>query len=185
MSDAREERYQQQRRAMVESQIRARGIELKLVFRAMARVLRERFVPPRFRESAYEDNALPIGSGQTISQPYLVAWMTVLLRPHPGDRVLEVGTGSGYQAVVLASLVGEVFMIERIDELAERARTTLAELGIDNVAVRSGDGSLGWAGVSPFDGVLVAAGAATIPSALLEQLRVGGRLVMPVGPENA
>ncbi|TXD43799.1 protein-L-isoaspartate(D-aspartate) O-methyltransferase [Lujinxingia vulgaris] len=170
---------------MVEQQIRSRGIELEPVVKAMGEVPRERFVPRRYRSEAYEDTALPIGGGQTITQPYLVAWMTVLLRPHPHDRVLEVGTGSGYQAAVLARLVDEVFTIERVDELAERARHTLADLGVDNVAVRSGDGSLGWAGVAPFEGIIVTAGALTIPEALLEQLRVGGRLVMPLGASSA
>lgn len=185
MSDAQEDRYAPARQRMVEQQIRSRGIELEPVLKAMGEVPRERFVPRRYRSEAYEDTALPIGGGQTITQPYLVAWMTVLLRPHPHDRVLEVGTGSGYQAAVLARLVDEVFTIERVDELAERARHTLADLGVDNVAVRSGDGSLGWAGVAPFEGVIVTAGALTIPEPLLEQLRVGGRLVMPLGEQSA
>lgn len=185
MSDAREDRYAPARRRMVEQQIRSRGVELEPVLKAMAEVPRERFVPRRYRSQAYEDTALPIGGGQTITQPYLVAWMTVLLRPHPHDRVLEVGTGSGYQAAVLARLVDEVFTIERVDELAARARHTLADLSVDNVAVRSGDGSLGWAGVAPFDGIIVTAGALTIPEPLLEQLRVGGRLVMPLGQQSA
>ncbi|WP_230469704.1 protein-L-isoaspartate(D-aspartate) O-methyltransferase [Lujinxingia vulgaris] len=185
MSDAQEDRYAPARQRMVEQQIRSRGIELEPVVKAMGEVPRERFVPRRYRSEAYEDTALPIGGGQTITQPYLVAWMTVLLRPHPHDRVLEVGTGSGYQAAVLARLVDEVFTIERVDELAERARHTLADLGVDNVAVRSGDGSLGWAGVAPFEGIIVTAGALTIPEALLEQLRVGGRLVMPLGASSA
>lgn len=185
MSDAQEDRYAPARQRMVEQQIRSRGIELEPVLKAMGEVPRERFVPRRYRSEAYEDTALPIGGGQTITQPYLVAWMTVLLRPHPHDRVLEVGTGSGYQAAVLARLVDEVFTIERVDELAERARHTLADLGVDNVAVRSGDGSLGWAGVAPFEGIIVTAGALTIPEALLEQLRVGGRLVMPLGASSA
>lgn len=185
MSDAQEDRYAPARQRMVEQQIRSRGIELEPVLKAMGEVPRERFVPRRYRSEAYEDTALPIGGGQTITQPYLVAWMTVLLRPHPHDRVLEVGTGSGYQAAVLARLVDEVFTIERVDELAERARHTLADLGVDNVAVRSGDGAHGWAGVAPFEGIIVTAGALTIPEALLEQLRVGGRLVMPLGAQSA
>ncbi|RAL25359.1 protein-L-isoaspartate O-methyltransferase [Lujinxingia litoralis] len=184
MSDPREERYERARKQMVIDQLFARGIEHEAVLEAMRQVPRERFVSRRYRDRAYADTALPIGHGQTISQPYVVAWMTVLLRPHHEDRVLEVGTGSGYQAAVLARLVAEVFTIERIDAVAEEARDTLAELGVDNVAVRSGDGSTGWAGVAPFDAVLVTAGGPAVPSPLLEQLRVGGRLVMPVGPEG-
>jgi protein-L-isoaspartate(D-aspartate) O-methyltransferase len=151
------------------------------VMAAMGRVPRHEFVPPALQHRAYENRPLPIGRDQTISQPYIVALMTDLLDPRPGDRVLEIGTGSGYQAAVLAELVGHVYTIEIVPELGERARTTLERLGVANVTVRIGDGYLGWPEHAPFDGVIVTAAPTAVPPPLVEQLKVGGRLVIPVG----
>jgi protein-L-isoaspartate(D-aspartate) O-methyltransferase len=168
---------------MVQTQLRARGIADERVLEAMARLPRERFVPEERRAIAYADEALPIPAGQTISQPWIVARMTELLAPRVGDRVLDIGTGSGYQAAILALLGARVVSIERQPELAESARARLAELGFgDQVEVRVGDGSLGDATGAPWDGVLVAAAAPAIPNPLREQLSPnGGRLVIPVG----
>jgi protein-L-isoaspartate(D-aspartate) O-methyltransferase len=151
------------------------------VMAAMGRVPRHEFVPDTLRYRAYENRPLPIGMDQTISQPYIVALMTDLLRPRATDRVLEVGTGSGYQAAVLAELVGQVYTIEIVPELGERARETLERLGYRNVTVRIGDGYLGWPEHAPFDGVIVTAAPAEVPPPLIEQLKVGGRIVIPVG----
>jgi protein-L-isoaspartate(D-aspartate) O-methyltransferase len=168
---------------MVETQLRARGIRDERVLGAMASLPRERFVPEQRRAIAYADEALPIPAGQTISQPWIVARMTELLAPRVGDRVLDIGTGSGYQAAVLALLGARVVSIERQPELAESARARLAELGFgDQVEVRLGDGSLGASAGAPWDGILVAAAAPAIPIPLREQLSPnGGRLVIPVG----
>jgi protein-L-isoaspartate(D-aspartate) O-methyltransferase len=168
---------------MVETQLRARGIRDDRVLEAMARLPRERFVPEDRRSVAYSDEALPIPAGQTISQPWIVARMTELLAPRPGDRVLDIGTGSGYQAAILALLGARVTSIERQPELAATARARLAELGFgDQVEVRLGDGSLGDPAGSPWDGILVAAAAPAVPVSLREQLSAdGGRLVIPVG----
>ena len=168
---------------MVEGQLRARGISDDRVLRAMARLPRERFVPEDRRTLAYADEALPIQAGQTISQPWVVARMTELLAPRVGDRVLDIGTGSGYQAAILAMLGARVVSIERQPELATSARERLAELGFaDQVEVRLGDGSLGDPTGAPWDGILVAAAAPAIPISLREQLSPnGGRLVIPVG----
>lgn len=171
------------RHRMVDEQIRARGIHHAGVLRAMGEVPRHEFVPVESRSAAYEDRPLPIGYGQTISQPYMVAVMTAALEPQPGDRVLEVGTGSGYQAAVLARLVATVYTVEWVPELAERARATLARLAIDNVEVVAGNGSLGVPG-RQFDGIIVTAGAPELPPPLLEQLAEGGRLVMPCGTRD-
>jgi protein-L-isoaspartate(D-aspartate) O-methyltransferase len=151
------------------------------VMQAMARGPREEFVPDALRDAAYRDGPLPIGHRQTISQPYIVALMTDLLDPGPDDVVLEVGSGSGYQAAVLSRLVRQVYGIEVIDELAQRAREVLQRLGCANVELRCGDGNRGWPERAPFDGILVAAAAPLVPAALFEQLRPGGRLVAPVG----
>ena len=151
------------------------------VMAAMAKVPRHEFVPPAEESYAYINNALPIGHGQTISQPYIVALMTDLLDPQPTHRVLEVGTGSGYQAAILAELVQRVYSIEVIPELAEEARERLARLGYANVIVRAGDGYAGWPEEAPFDGIIVTAAAATVPKPLLAQLRNGGRMVIPAG----
>lgn len=169
------------RRRLVAEQLSARGIRDSATLAAMAAVPRHEFVPPEVRRFAYEDTPLPIGRGQTISQPYIVALMTELIRPRPGLRVLEVGTGSGYQAAVLAEAGCRVWTIEIFDELAREASARLRRLGYAEVAVRHGDGYAGWAEAAPFDAILVTAGADSIPPALLGQLARGGRLVMPVG----
>lgn len=156
------------------------GIRDPEVLRAMAEVPRERFVPPELKHLAWENRPLPIGAGQTISQPYIVARMTELLRVYPGAKVLEVGTGSGYQAAVLAHLGAEVYSIERIPELAERAARTLEELGYQ-VRVRVGDGTEGWPEEAPFDRIIITAAAKRVPEPLLEQLADGGVLVAPLG----
>ncbi len=166
---------------MVDAQIKARGIENSRVLKAMGKVPRHEFVPLDMREYAYYDTPLPIGDGQTISQPYIVALMTELADPKSDDRVLEVGTGSGYQAAVLAELAGEVYTIEILAPLAERARTTLERLKYQNVHVRAGDGYRGWPEKAPFAAILVTAAAERIPQPLLDQLAEGGKLVIPVG----
>ncbi|MBL8260755.1 MAG: protein-L-isoaspartate(D-aspartate) O-methyltransferase [Candidatus Competibacteraceae bacterium] len=154
------------------------------VLRAMEEVPRHRFVPAEQLDLAYIDRPLPIGRGQTISQPFIVALMTELLRPHPRATVLEIGTGSGYQTAVLARLAHRVYSVERIPELAEAATRRLADLGVGNVEILNADGGLGWAEKAPFDGIMVTAAAGEVPSALLEQLKPGGRLVIPVGQQH-
>jgi protein-L-isoaspartate(D-aspartate) O-methyltransferase len=155
------------------------------VLAAMRAVPREAYVPPALRGHAYEERALPIGWDQTISQPLIVAVMTQALAPSPGDRVLEIGTGSGYQAAVLRRLGTHVVTLERIPELVELARSNLADQGVDGVEVHCGDGTLGWPSGAPYDGIVVTAGGPQVPPALLEQLAPGGRLVMPMGPRGA
>lgn len=153
------------------------------VLNAMGAVPRENFVPPRYRQMAYQNTPLPIEAGQTISQPLIVGLMTEMLDPQPGDVILEVGTGSGYQAAVLAQLVKHVYTVEIVEELADSAREVLRELGYRNVTVRAGDGYAGWPEHAPFDGIIVTAAAATIPPPLLQQLKPGGKLVIPVGEQ--
>ena len=170
-----------ERLRMVEAQIAARGIEDPEVLEAMREVPRHRFVPAEQADRAYLDHPLPIGQGQTISQPYIVAYMTEEADIEPGDRVLEIGTGSGYAAAVLGEIAEEVYSIEIVPELAERARTTLDELGYENVHVRTGNGYLGWPEQAPFDAILVTAAPPEIPHTLVEQLAVGGKMVVPVG----
>jgi protein-L-isoaspartate(D-aspartate) O-methyltransferase len=173
------------RERMVGRQLRARGIEDEEVLRALGRVPRELFVPEDERRRAYDDAALPIGHGQTISQPYMVAVIVEALAVRPGLSVLDVGAGSGYQAAVLAELGAEVVAIERIPELAEQARANLAAAGYEGVEVVVGDGTLGWPEHAPYDGIAVAAAAPAFPQTLYEQLRAGGRLVVPVGGPRA
>jgi len=169
------------RRRMVSEQIEGRGVRDPRVLEAMRRVPRHLFVPPGLRARAHEDNPLPIGEGQTISQPYIVAFMTEAARLRPGDRVLEVGTGSGYQAAVLSALGARVFSIEILPGLAESARRSLEAAGFEDVAVRTGDGFRGWPEEAPFDAILVTAAPDEVPAPLLEQLKQGGRIVIPVG----
>lgn len=176
-----DEDYRQDREAMVESQIRARGISSPKVLDAMRRVRREMFVPAEVRPVVYEDSAQRLAAGQTISQPYIVAVMVDALTLQGGERVLDIGTGSGYAAAVIACIAGEVFSIERIGELADSARHSLKHEGFDNVHVRTGDGSKGWPQHAPFDAIMVAAGAPVVPESLKRQLAIGGRLVIPVG----
>jgi protein-L-isoaspartate(D-aspartate) O-methyltransferase len=173
--------YDAARRAMIETQLRRRGIHDARVLAAMSAVPRHEFVPPDFRGRAYEDAPLPIGDGQTISQPYIVAAMTMALRLSGGERVLEIGAGCGYQAAVLASLAREVFTIEYRPELATSAAARVARLCYANVHVHCGDGTLGLPEFAPFDAILVAAAAPTAPAPLLAQLAEGGRMVIPVG----
>lgn len=173
--------FAMRRHKMVREQIEARGVRNPRVLAALRKVPRHRFVPEELVESAYRDGPLPIGRGQTISQPYIVASMTELVDPQPGDRLLEIGTGSGYQAAVLAELVAEIYTIEIVPELAERSRALLAELGYENVVVITGDGWKGLPAKAPFDGIVVTAAPAKIPPALVEQLAVGAKLVIPVG----
>jgi protein-L-isoaspartate(D-aspartate) O-methyltransferase len=166
---------------MVERQLRRRDVEDERVLAAMARVPRELFLPEALRGRAYDDAALPIGGGQTMSQPYIVAKMSELLSLDGDERVLDVGTGSGYHAAVLAELADEVVTIERVPELAERARQALAAAGHDNVEVRVGDGTLGVPDRAPYDAIAVAAAAPMLPQSLYDQLKTGGRIVVPVG----
>jgi len=177
VADARAE----ERTRMVETQIELRDVADPRVLAAMRRVPRHAFVPEARQDEAYADHPLPIGHGQTISQPYIVAVMTELARVGPGSRVLEIGTGSGYQAAVLAEVGAEVWSIEIVEPLAHRARETLARLGYDRVHVRHGDGFAGWPEEAPFDAVVVTAAPGSVPPPLLDQLAPGGRLVIPVG----
>ncbi len=167
---------------MIESQIRGRGVRDERVLEAMRRVPRHEFVPAEQQQVAYGDHALPIGYGQTISQPYIVGFMTEALMLTESDVVLEIGSGSGYQAAILAELAREVYSIELVPALAERARQTLARLGYRNVQVRAGDGYQGWPEHAPFSRIIVTAAPEEIPQALVEQLAVGGRMILPVGP---
>lgn len=169
---------------MRERQLVARGIRNPAVLEAMMQVPRERFVPDEHRDLAYADTPLPIGHGQTISQPYIVALMIEALQPGPTDRVLEIGGGSGYAAAVLGRVVGQVVSVERLAPLCEQAGSVLKALGYDNVSVVCADGTVGWTGAAPYEGILVAAGGPEIPRALKAQLVVGGRLVIPVGSER-
>ncbi|HID29204.1 MAG TPA: protein-L-isoaspartate(D-aspartate) O-methyltransferase [Desulfobacterales bacterium] len=171
----------QAKKTMLKEHLKARGIDDKRVLAAFDAVPREEFVPERFCDLAYADRPLAIGNGQTISQPYTVAFMTQLLDPQPADIVLEVGTGSGYQAAILSQLVEKVYTIERFQKLADGARKVLKRLEYGNIEVRVGDGSEGWPEKAPFDGIIVTAAAPEIPQPLIEQLKVGGRLVIPVG----
>jgi protein-L-isoaspartate(D-aspartate) O-methyltransferase len=178
-----EDAYEALRERMVRNQIVARDVTAEHVIEAMMKVPRHRFVPSQLRQLAYIDSPLPIGNGQTISQPYIVALMTESLALEQSDRVLEIGTGSGYQAAVLGEIVDTVFSIEILPELAERAAAILDTLGYENIFVRCGDGYDGWPEKAPFDGIIVTAAAPVIPAALIEQLAIGGRIVIPVGED--
>ncbi len=170
---------------MVIEQLKARGINESRVLGAMAKVPREEFVSPDSRAGSYEDGPLPIGYGQTISQPYIVAFMTEQLRLKPSDRVLEIGTGSGYQAAILAELVSEVYSIEIVEPLAKNAEATLQRLGYENVHVRIGDGYKGWPEAAPFDAIIVTCAPDKVPQPLVDQLKDDGRMVIPVGDRFA
>ena len=174
--------FKKERLPMVEGQLRRRGISDQRVLEAMAKIPRHAFVSPEYQASAYEDRPLPIGEGQTISQPYMVAVMTQSLGLKGEERVLEIGTGSGYQTALLAELANAVFTIERIQALIHRAEEILQKLGYENVFFLRGDGTEGWPEKAPFDGIMVTAGAPEIPQTLTSQLAEGGRLVIPVGP---
>ena len=175
------EEYSKEREKMVREQIQARGVKDPSVLKAMREVARHCFVSSDFREEAYDDHPVPIGMRQTISQPYIVALMTELLRVKPSDRVLEVGTGSGYQSAVLSGLVSRVFTVEIYPSLAEEAGARLASLGYKNVKIRRGDGYFGWKEYAPFDAIIVTAASSEIPPPLLRQLKPGGRMCIPVG----
>ncbi len=176
-----EQKYQQERKQMVDTQIQARGVKDPGVLRAMLKVPRHLYVPQRLKTHAYEDNALPIENNQTISQPYIVALMTELAQLKPDDKVLEIGTGSGYQAAVLAEIVKDVYTIEIIGELAEQAKKRLDSLGYKNIHIRHGNGYLGWPEHAPFDAIIVTAAPKDIPQELVRQLKTGGRMVIPLG----
>jgi protein-L-isoaspartate(D-aspartate) O-methyltransferase len=178
---AGEDPYLLKRQLMVEHDIRGRGVKDPEVLAAMAKIPRHAFVDASYRDRAYEDHPLPIGEGQTISQPFVVALMTEALRLRRGDRVLEIGTGSGYQAAVLAELVKEVYTIEIRKPLANRAETTLSGLGYGKVKVKNGDGYFGWDEHAPFDAIIITAAANHIPPPLIRQLKEGGRLIVPLG----
>ena len=180
-AEREDRRWDRERREMVEQQLRRRGIRDERVLQAFFTVPRHRFLPPAAADQAYEDHPVSIGHGQTISQPYMVAWMTQELGLAGTERVLEVGTGSGYQTALLARLAAQVHTVERIAELSAAAAELLRALGLANVRFRVGDGTLGWPEAAPFDRILVTAGAPKVPPSLLQQLAEGGRLAMPVG----
>lgn len=178
------DRFTREREEMVEFQVRARGIRDERVLAAMRKVPRHLFVPKGFERAAYEDRPLPIGEGQTISQPYIVALMTEQLELAPGDRVLEIGTGSGYQAALLAEIAGSVISVERLSNLADQARENLARARVSGVTVIVGDGSQGYPPGAPYDAIIITAATPSIPKPLIEQLAEGGRLISPVGPRD-
>lgn len=173
--------FQSDREAMVDTQIKARGIKDDQVLRAMSKVPRHKFVPESMRKYAYNDEPLPIGKGQTISQPYIVAYMTEILELAGKEKVLEIGTGSGYQAAVLAEIAQEVYSVEIVEELARRARDILIEEGYENIYFHIGDGTFGWKKHAPYDAIMVTAAPSRIPEKLQEQLKINGRMIVPVG----
>ena len=176
--------YESLRKQMVSEQIEARGVHDQWVLKAMGKVRREAFISPNLQHQAYDDRPLPIGHGQTISQPFIVAYMIEALGLKGGEKVLEIGAGSGYAAAVLAEIASDVFAIERIGQLAEKAATRLIDEGYSNVHVLHSDGTRGWDEFSPFDAILVSAGATEIPKSLKSQLKVEGRMVVPVGADS-
>ncbi len=173
--------YEEQRNLMVTKQIQQRGIKDPAVLLAMQEVPRHQFVPSNYQNRAYEDSPLPIGYGQTISQPYIVGYMTEVIQLEPGFRVLEIGTGSGYQAAILAEIVEEVYTIEIVPELFKRSNRLLSDLGYKNIYIKNADGYYGWEEMAPFDAIIVTAAAEFIPPPLIEQLKEGGYMVIPVG----
>ena len=177
------EDFEAQRERMVEVQIKARGIKEERVLEAMRKVPRHTFVPEDMKSYAYQDEPLPIGDGQTISQPYIVAYMTEVLELKADERILEVGTGSGYQTAVLAELVKEVYTVELVGALSLRAQEVLKELGYRNISFKIGDGTLGWKEYAPYDSIMVTAAAPQVPKTLQEQLGVSGKMIIPVGSE--
>jgi protein-L-isoaspartate(D-aspartate) O-methyltransferase len=179
------DRFLVERRNMVEAQLRGRDIRDPRLLKAMATVPRHEFVEPRYREQAYEDHPLPIGSGQTVSQPYIVALMLQVLQLEPTSRVLEIGTGTGYQTALLAQLAAHVYSVERHPQLAREAEAILSRLGYGNVTVLVGDGSKGLPDDAPFDAIVVSAAASHIPAPLFDQMAEGGRMIIPVGPSEA
>jgi protein-L-isoaspartate(D-aspartate) O-methyltransferase len=180
-AEAQRDPFALSRGRMVLQQIQRRGVKDSLVLRSMQRVPRHEFVPARLRSEAYTDRPLPIGHGQTISQPYIVAFMTEIIEPEPGMRVLEIGTGSGYQAAVLAEIVDSVFTVEIVPELAASASERLLHLGYDNVRTKHADGYFGWEQHAPFDAIVVTAAADHVPPPLIRQLSDGGQIIIPVG----
>jgi len=172
-----------ERKQMVDNQIRARGVTHQATLKAMEKVPRHLFISDELWDKAYWDSPLPIGYGQTISQPYIVAYMTAILEPEKGDKVLEVGTGSGYQAAVLSEIVDSVFTIEIVDELAKTVEQKFKNLGYRNINVKSGDGYFGWTEHAPFDKIIVTAAADKIPAPLIRQLAEGGKMIIPIGSE--
>ena len=181
LTDEGTDSYAKARNLMVDTQIERRGVKNPEVLRIMRKVPRHEFVPILYRWQSYDDHPIPIGKGQTISQPYIVALMTELMDPKPTDRILEIGTGSGYQAAILAELVDSVYTIEIIPSLAKSAEETMKRLGYKNIKVKAGDGYLGWPDAAPFDGIIVTAAPPYVPQPLVEQLKVGGKLVIPGG----
>ena len=178
---ASQDNYEKSHKDMVVNQIKKRGVKDPATLKALQKVKRHLFVPEKYQRQAYEDGPLPIGFGQTISQPYMVAYMTEVIRPKPHFKVLEVGTGSGYQAAVLAEIVDEVYTIEIIKELGDAANKRLKELGYQNIFVKIDDGYHGWEEKGPFDAIIVTAAAEFIPPPLIEQLKEGGKMVIPIG----
>jgi protein-L-isoaspartate(D-aspartate) O-methyltransferase len=176
--------HKQLREIMIKEQLLARDISDPATIKAIRNVPRHEFVPPEMKPYAYSDNPLPIGMDQTISQPYIVAYMTQVLKLKDHDRVLEVGTGSGYQAAILGQIVDTVYTIEIVEALAFTAKNRLSALGYGNIEVKTGDGYLGWPEKGPFDAIIVTAGAEEVPEPLIKQLKEGGRMIIPVGPHN-
>ena len=180
-----QDKYQQQREQLVKQHLIPQGIDHQPTLKAIRKVKRHKLVPESMERYAYQDRPLPIGKGQTISQPFIVAYMTQAIKPKPGMKVLEIGTGSGYQAAVLAEIVDEVYTIETVEELAKSAKNNLQEMGYKNIHFKVGDGFYGWEEHAPFDAIIVTAAPEEVPPRLIEQLKEGGKMVIPVGPTSA